>query len=369
MKKIAGVMAAAVLLLSAVHAYNPPVGNESLFEYSSPAVLSGRLSVTGGALFSAGPDSIIVNPALTAGEQRTALNAGYTFLYSGNNQNVHQVGSAFQAGILIPFKLYIFSGFLDGNFAEFDEMWLGDNINFKAGLAKEITDKLDVGASVSGGLKWANGFDWAVAGNLGFNYAFGNLGFMKNFRYGASLLNLGKGYGNSNNVKFGLAYKDPADLEEGEENPAISMFPTYVTLKVGAAGTLFQNDVMEIGVALDLTTPCFQNLIIDLNAQLALKNMLVLSIGEKFNLVETIHGHNNFVPCVSLSFKFDFNVKNKESNFNKWVQHNDWSQSELNISAGYKNLYGTVHAISAAADLNLGMQDTTAPVILISDEE
>ena len=364
MKKIASVMAVSALLLSAVHAYNPPVGNESLFEYSSPAVLSGKLSVAGGALFSAGPDSLIVNPALTAGEQRTILNLGYTFLYSGNDENEYQIGSSFQTGILIPFKLYIFSGFVDGNFSNFDEFYIGNNINVKAGLAKEITDKLDVGASVSGGLNWGYGFDWALAGNLGFNYAFGDLGFIKNFRYGASLLNLGKGYNSLNRAKYGLSY-DPA----AESNADISMFPTYVTLKVGAAGSLFQNELMDLGFAFDLTTPCFQNLIVDLGLQFSLKNMLVFSVGEKINLVESINHRNNFVPGFSLSFKFDFNVKQNESGFNKYLERNDWSQSEMNISAGYKNLYSDVHAISAAADLYLGMQDTTAPVILIDFEE
>ena len=361
MKKIASVMAVSAVLLAAVHAYNPPVGNENLFEYSSPAVLSGKLSVTGGALFSAGPDSLIVNPALTAGEQRVALNVGYTLLYSGNDENEHQVGSSFQTGILIPFKLYIFSGFIDGNFASFDEMYLGDNINIKAGLAKEITDKLDVGASISGGINWGYGTDWSLAGNLGFNYAYGDLGFLKNFRYGASLLNLGKGYLKyTNREQFGIAYD-----EDAEEAASLSMFPTYVTLKAGVAASLFQNDVMELGVALDLTTPCFQNLIVDLGLEFALKNMLVLSLGEKINIAETVKGHNNFVPGVSLSFKFDFNVKN-----NEYLARNDWSQSEMTVSAGYKNLYGSVHAISAAADISLGMQDTTAPnIILVGFDE
>ncbi len=359
MKKLASVMAVAVMLMSAVHAYNPPVGNESLFEYSSPAVLSGKLSVAGGALFSAGPDSLIVNPALTAGEQRTVLNLGYTFLYSGNKDNEYQVGSSFQTGILIPFKLYIFSGFVDGNFSNFDEFYIGNNINVKAGLAKEITDKLDVGASVSTGINWGYGFDWALAGNLGFNYAYGDLGFVKNFRYGASLLNLGKGYNDLNRAKYGISYD-----AEAESNDSITMFPTYVTLKLGAAGSLYQNELMNLGFAFDLTIPGFQNLIIDMGLQFSLKNMLVLSLGEKINLQETINHRSNFVPGVSLSFKFDFNVKN-----NEYLARNDWSQSEMNVSAGYKNLYGTVHAISAAADLYLGMEDTTAPKIILIDYE
>lgn len=353
MKKIAAVMAVSAILLSAVYAYNPPVGNESLFEYSSPAALSGRISVTGGALFSAGPDSLIANPALAAGEQRSALNVGFTLFVSGDDNNEHRLGSSFQTGIMIPFKLYVFSGFIDGNFTNFDEFYIGNNLNVKAGLSKEITDKLDVGASVSGGLNWGYGFDWSLAGNIGFNYTYGDLGILKNFRYGASLLNLGKSYNDLKRNAYAL-----------DDSAAVTDFPQFITLKAGAAASILKNDVMELGFAADLTIPCFQNLILDLSAQFALKNALVLSIGEKINIMEAVRGKSNFVPGFSLSYKFDFSVSN-----NEYLARNDWSQSEMNVSAGYKNLYKSVHAISAAADLSLGMQDTTAPKITIVGEE
>lgn len=354
MKKILFTFFATGLLLSAAYSYNPPAGGEDLNLLASPANLSGANSVTGGALFDAGADSIIVNPALTAREQRVNLTAGYTFLYSSDSDNKNfdgQIGSAFQTGILIPFKLYIFSGYINGTFAPFNEMHLGNSMNFKAGLSKEITDKLSVGLGAGGGYAWSYGKDWSLYGDIGMLYNIGNLGFMSDFRLGASVLNLGKMY---NNV-------DRIGIDKTAEN---TPFPTLATFKVGAAGTVLDTDIAKIGLGLDVTTPCFQNLIADFNAQVAFKKAFFISIGEKFNMAEVIQGKYNFIPSVAFLFKFTFDVKN-----NQYLEENGWSQSEMTVSAGYKNLYKTVHAASAGVDIDLGMADNEAPKIVVWDEK
>ncbi len=351
MKKILLALCAAVLLATSAYSYNPPAGGEDLNLLASPANLSGAKSVTGGALFDAGADSIIVNPALTAGEQRVNLNAGYTFLYSTDKDNEDQVGGAFQTGILIPFKLYIFSGYINGTFAPYGEMHLGNSLNFKAGLSKEITDKLSVGLGAGGGYAWTFGKDWSLYGDVGMLYKWGKLGFMDDFRIGASVLNLGKMYNDVDRVGIDIT---------AENTP----YPTFVTLKAGAAGTVLDTQIAKIGVGLDFSVPCFQNLVADLNAQVAFKDAFFISIGEKFNLAETIQGKYSFIPSVAFLFKFSFDVKN-----NQYLENNGWSQSEMTVSAGYKNLYKTVHAVSAGVDIDLGMADEEAPKIVVWDEK
>ena len=351
MKKIASTVILASLFLSAVHAYNPPTGAEQMDLLSSPTSLSGAKSVTGGALFDAGADSIVVNPALTAKEQRVNLNAGYTFLYSSEKYNESQIGTAVQAAIMIPFKLYIFSGYANYLSVPYAEMNLQTSFNAKAGLSKEINDKLDVGLSISGGYAWKYGSDWSVCGNLGFLYRVGDLGFMSDFRIGFSALNLGKTY--SDVIRSGL------NIEEKS-----SAYPTLATIKFGAAGTVLDTQIAKVGLGLDFTIPCFQNLIVDLNAQVAFKQAFVVSINEKFNLQETRYGHNGFIPSISFLFKFSFDVKN-----NKYLENNGWSQSEMTVAAGYKNLYSTVHAMSAGVDIDLGMQDNEAPQIILWDDK
>lgn len=346
MKKIATLALAVGVLLSVVYAYNPPAGAEDMFLLSSPKTLSGSVPVTGGNFTFAGPDSIVVNPALPAREQRVALNAGYTFLFSTEEVNESQVGSAFQSGITIPTKMFVFSGYVNGTFVPFYEMLLGNSINAKAALSKEITDKLIVGAGVSAGYMWSYGKDWSLGANLGFEYDFGPLAFMKDFRFGASLLNLGKNYGECDRI--------------GIKDGATTAYPTLITLKTGASATFFENDVMKVGGALDFTVPCFQNFIMDMNLQLSLKDMLVVSVGEKINIAESIAKKYNFIPSVGIIFKFSFDVKN-----NDYLESNGWSQSEMSVSAAYKNMYETVNAISAGVDINLGMKDTQAPEIVL----
>ena len=351
MKKILLTLVAAGTLLTAAYSYNPPAGGEDLNLIASPKSLSGANSVTGGALFDAGADSIIVNPALTASEQRVNLNAGYTFLYSTEKTNENQIGSSFQTGILIPFKLYIFSGYVNGTFAPYQEMHLGNSINAKAGLSKEITEKLSVGLGAGGGYAWSYGNDWSLYADLGMLYKMGNLGPFTDFRLGASVLNLGKMY---NDVKR-------IGIDKKASNTA---YPTLATFKAGAAGTILDTDIAKIGLGLDLSVPCFQNLIADFNAQVAFKKAFIISVGEKFNLSEVINGKYSFIPSVAFLFKFSFDVKN-----NEYLESNGWSQSEMTVSAGYRNLYKTVHAISAGVDIDLGMADEEAPKIVVWNEK
>ena len=230
MKKILLTLLAAGLCLSAAYSYNPPAGGEDLTLISSPSNLSGANSVAGGALFDAGSTSIIVNPALTSDEQRVNLNVGYTFLYSTEKLNDSQLGGSFQTGILILFKLYVFSGLVNGTFAPYGEMHLGDSINLKAGLSKEITEKLSVGLGAGGGFAWTTrhsslGKDWSLYADVGALYKWGNLGPFTDFRIGGSVLNLGKMYTSVTRV----------GIDETAEN---TPYPTLATLKAGAAGTI-----------------------------------------------------------------------------------------------------------------------------------
>mgnify|MGYP003475152647 CR=1 FL=1 len=82
MKKIGFLFIFSMLVCTTVSAYNPPVNGESFMEYATPKLLSGSLSTAGGGIFTASPEAIVLNPALTATEQRADLNLAYTALFS-----------------------------------------------------------------------------------------------------------------------------------------------------------------------------------------------------------------------------------------------------------------------------------------------
>ena len=350
MKKVITTILVGLTIFSALSAYNPPLGGESLYDYSSPEALAGRKSVTGGALFAAGADSLVINPSLAAREQRVNLNLGYTFLHSMDEANKHKVGSAFQLGLLIPSKMFVFSGYINGTFLPFKELNLGNSFSFHTGLAKEITDKLDIGLSINTGIAWNETVSWALGANLGFNYLQGDLGFIKDFRYGASILNLGKNFNLPENI--------------GPASGPSTHFPNIATIKMGASGTLFNNNFMKIGAALDLTTAMFQNLVVDFNAQFLFNNMIYVSIGEKINISEACYNRWSAIPSVGIGVNFKFNVNNID-----YLDSKGWNESEMTVNAAYKNLYSSVNAYSIGADVDMGMQDTVAPVITIIEED
>ena len=355
MKKFFSAALLFMLVAGAASAYNPPVYGDNLFELSSPRQLANGSSAVGGGLFYASPESMGANPALTAKEQRIDLNLAYTGLVSSNAENGNKrYGNAFQAGILIPFKRFVFSGYTNGTMIPFKEMDLGDSLNFKFGLAKEITDKLVVGTNLNSGIFWGAGTDWSLSANLGFVYTLGDLAFMKDFRYGVSVLNLGKNFGQTS----------LPGIKEG----ASSSLQTIATVKAGAAGTLVQNDIIKLGFSADFTIPAFMNLITDLGLQFAVKEMLFISVSEKLNFAELIHGVKNVMPSVALTFRFTFDVKN-----NDYLNKNGWSQSEMSASVAWRQFNKTVNAVSAGVDVNLGLKDEAPPVIQLwlddEDEE
>ena len=81
-------------------------------------------------------------------------------------------------------------------------------------------------------------------------------------------------------------------------------------------------------------------------------------------MAEVINKKYSFIPSIGFFYKFSFDVKN-----NQYLEDNGWSQSEMTVSAGYKNLYETVHAISGGVDIDLGMADNEAPNIVLWDEK
>lgn len=339
-KKLFLAACAVLFTVTTASAFSPAVGAENLFDLSSPYSLSYGSSVTGGGISFVNPASITVNPALNARVQRVELNAGYTALVTtGENKSF---GSAFQTGITIPFKWSVFTGYMNGTFPNTNLMTISNSMNIKAALSKEITERLSIGLGLNGGAEWGFTKDWALSGNLGMVYTFPELGFVKDFSYGVSILNLGKNF----NVT------DSSAFLEG--------YPGFASLKAGVSGVLFANDVIKLGASFDATTPAFTNMILDAGLQLSIKDAFTVSVADKFNLVETINGNVNLIPSVGFFFKFRFNVDD-----NEYLASRDWSESEMTVGAAWKNMYSNIQAVSGEVDVALGLKDETPPEIFI----
>lgn len=353
MRKIKFLIFFTVLISLEVFAYNPPVNGETFFEYATPKLLSGTLSTAGGGIFTMSPESIVLNPAITAKEQRTDLNLSYTAFISGNelSRNMsNYYGNIVQTAILIPSKWFIFTGVVNFTSVNFAEMDLGSSLNIKANLSKEITEILDVGFGVNGGFLFGNYFDWSLSANVGALVRLGDLGFLKDFRIGASVNNLGKVFSNTTEISSVVV-----------EN-LTSPFPSFGYIRAGVSAMFVSTDVVKLGMSLDVETPWFQNILFSAALNFTIKDQLFISVQEKVNMYELVNNYSHYLPSIGISYKFRFNVNNA------YLKKNDWNESEMQLSAAYKNVYETVNAISADVDITLGLKDETPPVIQLWEE-
>lgn len=350
MKKIFLVIAA---LWSAAFlaAYNPPAGGQSLFNLSSPTQLASASSCAGGGLFLPGADSIAFNPALPALEQRIQLDTAFSALISTYADEANPFNAAFQTGILIPTKRFVASGVLNGVFCNAFDLDIANSLNFRAGLSKEVSEKLSVGMNVNAGVLWGAGTDWSLGLDAGFLYRFGQLGFLKDFRIGVSALNLGKYY--SAEELRGL------DADYGADD-----FPALVTVRCGAAALLFETKQFRGGFSFDITAPTFQNVIFDMGFQFTMKDILFLSIAESLDVMELKNEHYNVIPAISLGVKFNLNARG-----NEYLKSHSWDSNEMLVSAAWQQKYEHIQAISAGARIYLGQTDEQPPVIQLWNGE
>lgn len=347
MKRISIIAAAFLLCVSAANAYNPPVNGEGLNEISSARMLSTASSVAGGGIFNANPSTVTVNPALTVDEQRIALNAGFTALFSTDSANEKSVGTAMQFGAIVPTKWTVMTFYVNGVFVPFVEMNLNDSLNAKIGFSKQITEKCSIGLGINTGYLWGAGSDWSLSGNFGVLYSQGDLGFLKDLRFAASVLNVGKNYVNTTSIGVNPTEK-------------VTEYPTLLTVKAGVAGLLVDTPAFDMGFSLDVSSPMFQNVLIDAGLECSIKDLVYISLAEKFNLTEFANGKNDFIPAIGIGVKFQFGFKD-----NEYFDKKGWAESELSNTTTYKQMYGTVNAISTEMDLKLGMEDNTPPVITL----
>lgn len=345
---VAAFFAAAVL-----SAYNPPAGGQSMYTLSAPTQLSSASSVAGGGIYYPAPDSIAFNPALPATEQRITLDTDFTALVAGGFH------SAVQTGILIPTKMFVASGLLQGVFLNSGVIDLDNSLNLKAGLSKEVTERISVGFDVTTGVTWGGETDWAIGGGLGVLYRQASLGILKDFRIGVSVLNLGKYFNNQKARGIRDKNEDDAGKWYGTDT-----YPAVATVRTGAATLFVDSKHIKFGASFDISAATFQNLMLDAGLQLGIRDVLFINVAEHFDLRETLNGYSNFIPAIGLGVKFNFTPGT-----NEYLKSRSWETSEMLVSGAWQQQYEAVQAISGGVKIKLGQKDTTAPSITIWDGE
>ena len=134
-KKMLGFFILLVSVSLAVFGFNPSNGGENLYQFATPETLTDGASVAGGALPYTSSAHIAINPALTANEQRIALNFGFTGLIAPKSEN--NFGFATHLGTVIPSKYGVFTGSLYCISSEIDYFDFGTSFTTRLGFAKD----------------------------------------------------------------------------------------------------------------------------------------------------------------------------------------------------------------------------------------
>jgi hypothetical protein len=341
---------APLLTAAGLYAYNPPVGGENLFHYGHADLTSQTASAAGGAIFSATPQSIIINPALVAEIQRVSIDAGYTGLFPTKDSTI-KLGTGLQLGVVFPTRWGVATGALQGAFVPVESMPLGNSVTARAAFSRDITDNLYVGIALFGGFDSVpdESTDWAIGGDIGVMYRFGSLGALHDLRVGAAFVNLGKTY-----------VVSVPGLKSGESD----FFPGIVTPRVGMAALFLDKEKLKAGFSLDVSAPLFHNVILDVGAQICFANIVTLSTGWHFNASEAFNEHLSLIPSIGVSVKFVVNTGSSE-----FMSSKGWSASDIITSANYTQIYDGIQQVSIGVTANLGLKDTEGPVITLWEEE
>ena len=360
MKKVVSALAI-LFTASSLFAYNPPTGGEDLNRLSGPELLSGGRSAAGGSLYYVTPSTIVNNPALPALEQRVMIDLGYTALIDNDDLSDKTYGNAAQIGTSIPSRYGVTTLLAQWITAPFYDMNLGHALDFRVNFSKEITDKLNFGATANLGIVYDEKNDWKGGVDFGVLYNFGKISFMNDFRLGVALLNLGKPYSGDELLGMNSDSRD----ETGEDWEEASMYPGLATLRVGVASTLFDTGAFVGGWSADLSVPTFQNAIVDLGFQVCYNDIIRLNIGWDVNVRELAEGKKDVnLPSIGLSFKFLFHSSKLAAG------NADWGQSEMTVGAAWQQLYGgNVQAVSGGALLKLGTYDNDPPEINLWEDD
>lgn len=335
---------------SALFAYNPPFGGEDMFRLTSPELLAGGASATGGPFFCVTPLSVAFNPALSALEQRVLLTAnGSLLIDSDSSDGDGSWGGGFGAGLIIPSKWFVFTGALEGLFCQNDALYVGNSFTSRLGLSKEVTEKLFVGATVYTGFFVLHDTDFTVGADIGMLYKIEDFAFFKNPRLGISLLNMGKPL--TSYSVLGIY-----GTREGTSYPGI------FTPRVSFSSIIFETSRIAGGFSVDMSAPSFQNAVFDLACGVQLRQKISILCSWQVNCRELYEGATPNLPCLGVSARLTISSKSarvKES----------WQKSELEPALAWQSLYGTIQDISAGVHLYLGMEDKEAPTIILWNEE
>ncbi|HVO39188.1 MAG TPA: FlgD immunoglobulin-like domain containing protein, partial [Spirochaetia bacterium] len=180
--------------------------------------------------------------------------------------------------------------------------------------------------------------------DLGFLHLPGDIAFLKDFRWGVVMRNIGKGFATSG-TSGSLA------------NP-----PAF-TPAIGAHFSLIKTDPVVFSLNPDLSFPTFQDMRLTLGGEILIANTVTLSGAYMYDLREAagIEPSRSIPFTFGLSVKITTSVKPNTDALN--TTERGWNQSEVNVAAVAAPLQGNIWGFGAGVNVPLGAIEKNPPVI------
>jgi len=339
-KALLSVFCLALACNLSVFGYDPPEGAFFLRSLYSPWGLASTPTVTGPA----SPWATRLNPSVTGGSQLVQVEGSYTGI-TDFGAAAQGWGSAASVAFSLPQPYGVWGGSLSLFSAPgtMTSMPLGTFGSLRASFSKDLLPSVYVGSALDITLGGNGGFGWGMGLDLGATWFAGNLSFLKDTRFGLSILDIGKGY-------------STAPLT-GIFGGAASSYPSAFTLGLGMKAFLVQSYNWTIDAALDLWSPSFQDLGIDMSFGFGFKEYATLRLGWSAGLRDSLAASGrSLLPTLGLSGTIPLG---KGFTFAKRT----YRDASLSVAAGFAPLYDSLRALGAGFNLSFGIKDRTAPVI------
>jgi flagellar hook assembly protein FlgD/outer membrane protein OmpA-like peptidoglycan-associated protein len=319
--------------------YNPPDGTDLYFDLFSPVLLS-----TGDNSDSfESPMAEGLNPAAAALKQRVAVDLSYMGLSGFQSQPGY--GNVVNAGVTIPTAAGVFAGSGHVIALPFSSLDTGTVVDLRLSFAKDLFADFLIGTGLSLQLGSNDTFAWGAGLDLGFIKLQGDVGALKDFRWGLAIRGLGKGY----NPVTGRA-----------------AFPPPFTPAIASSFSLIQNDAVDLALHGDLSFPIFQALRLNLGVELAVRDFFFLRASYSLDSVEISQGRFR-LPSFGLGFKFKTNIK-ESVNF-LGISERGWNRSEISWNLSAAPLANGIWAFATGVNIPLGVRDNSPPAIDLGETE
>ncbi len=324
-------------------AYDPPVGGDALSGLQfAPTVASGS-SVTAAD----SPWADAANPAASGSQQRAVIDLSYVVL--AGFEGGEGFGQGASLGLTLPkaYGVWTFgAGFLSVP-DTIPSMPLGTSGTGRVSFSKDLYPNLNAGIGLEGrfGTAPSGDSDWALGASIGIIHSLGDVAFVRDLSWGLAVSGLGKAY---------------APSGAAAEGGSASGYPSPFTPAVGVRGNLVKTDSFRLGLALDLSSPFFQNLLFNAGLEAGIGKHVTARVGWNFNAREFGRGeHDSFLPSFGLTGLIPLDRKSDES----FISKQGWDKSELKPTVAAQPLYDGGWAIAAGLAVPLGVVDKNPPKI------